>query len=220
MIRIGGRVSGVQETVSAIGQIPSLLKQAGEGAMREVLELVSETLRKQYLEGPYPEEIQSRSGGFRSTFRREHAENIFEVRSQGTRITGTFGSKDKRGRILNDGGVVRSSRAGGLLAVRTEFTKTAGGVVRPKYRGPLRGLPNTFVRPIRAPRAKAAVFERIGKRIIPIAWLVASVFIKGRHFMEKAVAAVSPRVEEPFRRRFGEVINRFQQTLNRLGRGR
>jgi hypothetical protein len=217
MIRIGGRVTGVQETVSAISQIPSLLKQAGEGAMREVLELVSETLRKQYLEGPYPEEIQSRSGGFRSTFRRGHPDNIFRVESQGTKIVGTFGSQDKRARILNDGGTIRPKHSQ-FLAVRTEFTKTAGGVVRPKYRGPLRGLPNTFVRPIRAPKAKAAVFERIGKRIFPIAWLLKEVFIRGRHFMEKTVAAVTPRVEEPFRRRFGEVINRFQQTLNRLGR--
>jgi hypothetical protein len=219
MIRIGGRVAGVQETVSALAQIPSLLRQAGIGAMTEVLQLVSKTVRDDYLRGPYPEEIERRSGSFRATFARGHQDNIFRVESQGTKIIGTFGSQDKRARILNDGGTIRPTHSQ-FLAVRTEFTKTAGGVVRPKYRGPLRGLPNTFVRPIRAPKAKAAVFERIGKRIFPIAWLVKEVFIRGRHFMEKTVAAVTPRAEEPFRRRFGEVINRFQQTLNRLGRGR
>ena len=85
MIRINGRVTGLAEVSSAINQIPSLLRQAGEGAMTEVLELVSTTLRKDFLEGPYPTEIQSRSGSFRTTFRRGHPDNIFRIESQGSR---------------------------------------------------------------------------------------------------------------------------------------
>ncbi len=220
MIRISGTAKGFSETASAFTQIPSLVKQAGMAAMTEVLELVSETLRKQYLEGPYPDEIQSRSGSFRSTFRRGHADNIWKVEAQGTKILGTFGSTDKRARILNDGGIIRP-RNSRFLAVRTDFTKTAGGVVKPKYRGPLRSVPNTFVRmgsPKGGRQGRGTVFEKIGKKIIPIAWLVLFVLIKGRHFAEKTVAAVTPRVEEPFSRRFGEMISRLQQTLDRLGR--
>lgn len=218
MIPIRGQVRGVQETNSAIGQILSLLIQAGEGAMTECLELLSKTVRQDFLEGPYPEEIQSRSGSLRATFRRGHKDNIFRVESQGTKIVGTFGSNDKRARILNEGGVIRP-RASQFLAVRTDFTKTSGGVVRDKYRGPLRGLPNTFVRPIRAPRAKAAVFEKIGKRIVPIAWLVRYVLIKGRHFMQKTRDTAAPQFEGIFRRRFQQVTDRMNQTLQRL-RGR
>ena len=215
MIPLRGNVRGLSETVSAIGQLPSLLKQAGEGAMREVLELVSKTVRDDYLRGPYPDEIERRTGSFRATFARGHADNIFEVRSQGTTITGTFGSKDRRARILNDGGIIRP-KTSQFLAVRTDFTKTSGGVVRPKYRGPLRGIPHTFV--VMRGASKGTVFERIGKRIFPIAWLVKQVFIRGRKYMEKTVNAVRPRIQEPFERRFGQVVSRLQDTLNRLGR--
>jgi hypothetical protein len=215
MIRISGKIQGIPETISAISSIPGLLVQAGEGAMTECLELVSTTVRQDFLEGPYPEEIQSRSGSLRATFRRGHKDNIFRVESQGTKIIGTFGSTDKRARILNEGGVIRP-RSSQFLAVRTDFTKTSGGVVREKYRGPLRGLSNTFVRPIRAPRAKAAVFEKIGKRIVPIAWLVRYVLIKGRHFMQHTAAKTEPQFEWIFQRRFQQVTDRLNQTLQRL----
>ena len=218
MIPIRGRVRGLQQTNAVVEHAKSLLLQAGHGAMTEALEMVSETLRKDYLAGPYPEEIQSRSGSFRATFRRGHRDNIFRVQSQGTKITGTFGSQDKRARILNDGGIIRP-KTSQFLAVRSEFTKTAGGVVRQKYRESLRGLPNTFVRPIRGRKAKAAVFERIGRRIIPIAWLVKFVFIKGRHYAEKTVARVGPSLPPIFRRRFDQVTTRLNQTLARI-RGR
>ena len=115
--------------------------------------------------------------------------------------------------------MIRSSRPGGFLAVRSDFTKTAGGVVKAKYQAPLRGLPNTFVRPIRARKAKAAVFERIGKRIIPIAWLVEAVKIIGRHFLEKSVTKTQPQFTGIFSRRFQQVLDRMSQTLRNI-RGR
>ena len=218
MITISGKVTGLAETHSTISQIPSLLVQAGEGAMRESLEIFSETLRKDFLEGPYPDEIQSRSGSFRSTFRRGHRDNIFRVESQGTKIIGTFGSQDKRARILNDGGVIRPTRSK-YLAVRTEFTRTSGGVVKAKYQQPLRNLPNTFVR-MGSPRAgrqgRGTVFEKIGKRIIPIAWLVLYVVIRGRRFMEKTTTKATPRIQEVFQRRFQLVIDRLNSTLSKL----
>jgi hypothetical protein len=220
MIRIRGKESGVNETSSAVNQIPSLLVQAGMGAMTEALELVSTILRKEHMEGPYPEEIQSRTGSLRSTFRRGHKDNIFDVKAEGTKIVGTFGSQDKRARILNEGGVIRPRHAQ-YLAVRTEFTKTAGGVVREKYRGPLRQVPHTFVRmgDPKGPRfARGTVFEKIGKKIIPIAWLVKYVLIKGRQYVQKTVAKATPRIPPIFERRFGEVLTRWQQTLQRFKR--
>lgn len=215
MIPVRGRVTGVQETNSALSSIPSLLRQAAQGAMVECLELLSTTIRQDFLEGPYPEEIQSRTGSFRRTFRRGQPQNIFRVEAKGTMITGTFGSEDQRARILNDGGIIRPTRSQ-YLAVRTDFTKTAGGVVRAKYQQPLRGLPNTFVRPIRAPKAKAAVFERLGKRVIPIAWLVKEVFIRGRHYLDKGLAKASPQFVPIFQKRFDQVIDRFNTTIARL----
>ena len=218
MVPIRGKISGVKETSSAISQIPSLLRQAAMGAMTESLELVSTTLRTEFLEGPYPTEIQSRSGSFRATFRRGQPKNIFRVAAEGSKITGTYGSEDIRGRILNDGGVIRP-KSSKFLAVRTEFTKTPGGVVRPKYRGPLRGIPNTFVRmgsPRGGRQGRGTVFEKIGKRIIPIAWLVLYVVIKGRHFMEKTVTRASPQFGPIFQKRFDQIVTRMNDTLSRL----
>lgn len=218
MIKVNGRLTGLAETASAISQIPSLLQQAGMGAMTESLELFSEVLRKEHMEGPYPEEIQSRTGSLRKTFRRGNPQNIFQVKAQGTKILGTFGSEDKRARILNEGGVIRP-KTSQYLAVRTEFTKTPGGVVREKYRGPLRGVPNTFVRMGSARegrQARGTVFEKIGKKIIPIAWLVLFVVIKGRRFMQKTQAKAEPKIPGIFARRFQSVLDRLQQTLDRL----
>jgi hypothetical protein len=217
MIKIRGKISGLAETSSAISMIPSLLKQAGLAAMTESLELFSSILRTEHLEGPYPGEIQSRSGSFRSTFRRGHPDNIFRVESQGTKITGTYGSKDKRGRLLDQGGV-NYPRSGPFLAVRSEFTKTPGGVVRAKYQQPLRQIPNTFVRPIKKRRglAELAVWEKIGGTIIPIAWLVRQTFHVGRKFMSKTEAKAGPRIPEIFERRFQIVIDRMNQTLAKL----
>jgi hypothetical protein len=218
MIKVMGKVTGLVETQSALSTLPSLFVQAGLGAMTESLEMISEILRKEHMEGPYPEEIQSRTGSFRKTFRRGQPNNIFQVTAQGSTITGTFGSTDKRARILNDGGVIYPRR-GPFLAVRSDFTKTAGGVVQAKYQQPLRQIPNTFVRPIKRRRglAELAVWEKIGKKtIIPIAWLVRQTYHVGRKFMEKTSAKAGPMIPPIFERRFQMVIDRMNQTLAKI----
>ena len=103
MIPIKGRVTGLKETVSAISQIPSLLQQAGIASMTECLALLSKTVRDDFLQGPYPDEIERRSGSFRATFGRGNPKNIFRVEARGSIITGTYGSEDIRARVLNDG---------------------------------------------------------------------------------------------------------------------
>jgi hypothetical protein len=217
MMRMGGKMAGVASTQSAIGQIPGLLQQAGEAAMREGLEHLSQVIRDDYLQGPYPEEIERRSGRFRATFRRGDRDNIFQVTSEGTKILGTFGSRDVRAPILDQGGVIRPTRSQ-FLAVRTDVTKDSRGVVKAKYRGPLRALPNTFVRPIRAPKAKAAVFERIGTMVHAIAWLVKEVFIPGRQYAQKGVTKATPGIVQRFQVRFDAVLNRANEMLRKLGR--
>src|SRR5262245_25590627 len=119
MIIIKGQIQGLQETSSALTQLPSLITQMGEAAMRESLEHMGESIRS-FLTGPYPENIERRSGSFIATFRRGHDLNIFTVSSQGTTVTGTFGSNDPRARILNEGGTIRPVRSQ-YLAVRSEF---------------------------------------------------------------------------------------------------
>ena len=217
MIPIKGKITGLAETSSALNQLPSLFQQAGIGAMTECLELYSEILRKEHMEGPYPDEIQSRSGSFRRTFRRGQPQNIFQVTARGSTITGTFGSEDQRARILNEGGVIYPRR-GPFLAVRSSFTKTAGGVVQAKYQQPLRQLPNTFVRRIHHRRgtAEAAVFEKRGRLIVPIAWLVRQVYIKGRQFMAKTLTKAAPRMPAIFERRFHMISEQMQKMLARF----
>ena len=78
-----GNVQGLPETSSALSTLPSLFTQAASGGMTEILELLSKTIREDYLEGPYPDEIQSRTGSFRKTFRRGQAGNIFRVEAGG-----------------------------------------------------------------------------------------------------------------------------------------
>lgn len=177
--------------------------------MTDSLQYLSQVIRNDFLQGPYPQFIERRTGSFRATFARGHAENIWEVRATGTQVIGTFGSKDKRARILNDGGTIRSSRPGGYLAIRSEYTKTGRGVVREKYRQSLRNIPNTFI-------AKGTVFERIGRRIIPIAWLRRSVTIEGRRFMEQGEKKATPGIQAIFQQTFDMVLTRVQAALARI----
>jgi hypothetical protein len=219
MIPLRGQVRGVRETIAAFGQMESLLRQAGMRAMTDSGLYLLQVIRDDFLQGPYPTFIERRTGSFRATWRRGHPENVFQVHAQGTQIVGSFGSLDKRARILNDGGVVRSSRPGGFLAIRTEFTRTGRGVVREKYMQPLRNIPNTFVvmgGPKGGRQARGTVFERIGRRIIPIAWLVKYVTIMGRHFAEKGSAKAEPGIQGIFRTQFETVLTRFQDTLRRI----
>jgi len=215
MAGVDGKLSGVQPTMSAVSSIPSLIRQAGEAAMTEGLEILSTTLRTDFLQGPYPTEIERRSGRFRASFKRGDKDNIFRVKSEGTKIVGTLGSQDVRAHILDQGGTIRPTRSQ-FLAIRTDFTLTGRGVVREKYRGPLRGLPNTFVQRTRS--GKLGVFEKFGKRIELIAVLVKSVFIRGRHFMDKGVSKATPAIVEHFNVRFQAVFTRLNDTLRKLGR--
>lgn len=218
MIIIRGSITGLAETSNAFTMLPSLLNQMAQAAMRESLEHVGESIRG-FLVGPYPEFIERRSGSFIATFRRGNSQNIFTVTSQGSVVTGTTGSTDIRGHILNDGGVIRP-KTSQFLAVRTEFTKTPRGVVQAKYQQPLRNIPNTFVvmgSPKNGRQGRGTVFERRGKRIVPIAWLVKYVVIVGRKFMQKGEAKATPGIQAIFQSRVDAVLTRFNETLKRVG---
>src|SRR5262245_54737271 len=110
MIHITGKVSGVEPTISALRQLPSLLRQAAEAAMREAPELISLTARTEYLSGPFPHRLQPRSGRLRASLRRGDRDNIFEVRSQGTTVQGTLGTNVPYARIQEEGGIIRPRR--------------------------------------------------------------------------------------------------------------
>jgi hypothetical protein len=219
MIRASGRLAGVAQTVSAIGQIPSLLEQGAIKAMTQGLELLSSTIRQEFLVGPYPAEIQSRSGGFRATFVRGHRENIFKVESRGTQILGTFGSNDVRAQVLDEGtgslpgGVIRPVRSK-YLYIPVSFAKTASGATKRAYLQP-RAIPNTFVRP--NPRGGFFLFQRMRQKVIELIGLLkSSVKITGRHFMQKGLNRSLPGIEQGFRTMVTTIVDRANQTLSRL----
>ena len=135
----------------------------------------------------------------------------FSTRDQRTRHVWL---KDKRARILNDGGTIGPCAASSWRFGR-EFTKTRRGVVRAKYQQPLRNIPNTFV--VMRGSNKGTVFERIGKRIVPIAWLRKFVFIRGRKFMEKTERFATAAVYRIFQARMTMLVTRLNDTLSRFG---
>src|SRR5215510_327317 len=150
MIRVRGSIRGVPPTIAALSQLPSLLRQAAEAAMRESLELISETARTKYLAGPYPSLLQPRTQRLRASVGRGDRDNIFEVKTQGTVVTGTLGTKVVYARVHEEGsgylpgGVIKPTR-GQYLAIPTDLAKTTGGVVKAEYHKPLRSIPGLYL---------------------------------------------------------------------------
>jgi hypothetical protein len=220
MITIRGKVTGGPETASALSQLPSLLQQAGMKAMTAGLQLLSKTVREKYLAGPYPEEIQSRTGSFRATFQRGHRENIFQVESRGTQIIGTFGSRDIRAQVLNDGtgflpGGVIKPKGHPYLAIPTSAAKTAsGGRLQHQYANrPLREVPDLF--PYTTKKGSLALARRRGNRLEVLFILVRQVKIKGRQFLQKARDASFPGIVTEFQQTFTTVIRQVESALRR-----
>ena len=143
MIRINGGVRGQRETVAAFGQIKSLVRQGGQKATHESLNHLSNVVRKEYLSGPYPTEVERRPGHFQATWRRGNAQNIYEVKTDGLRFEGTLGSKAVMARILAVGGTIRPVR-GKYLTIPTGFAKTPTGQLKQEYSRGARNIRNTF----------------------------------------------------------------------------
>jgi hypothetical protein len=212
MIRLSGKVDGMGPTISAIAQIPSLLRQGFIKAMTQGLEDISEVTRRDYLSGPYPTHLQPRTQRLRASMRRSDRDNIFRVDARETTVIGELGTQVIYGRIHEVGGVIRPKH-GLYLAIRTEFTKTGGGVVRPQYRGPLRLVPNTFVR--RTSTGSLGVFQRIGQRVMAIAWLVKQVTIPARPYLGPGVQKAFPRVVARFQAVVDAISRAATETLRR-----
>lgn len=231
MITIRGKISGLDQTMSAISQLPSLLQQAGIGGMTETLTLFSKTVREKFLKGPYPQEIERRTGSFAATFSRGNTENIFTVEARGSMVVATFGSQDIRARVLNEGtgylpgGVIKSKRPGGYLAIPTDAARTSPrGPLKAQYRNrSWRDVPNTFVG--RSRRGGLFIAQRSigsgrrrGSGFVVLAILVKEVRIAGRHFMEKTLAVVQPLIPGIFQTRFDRIIQRANETIAKIRR--
>jgi hypothetical protein len=218
MIGIGGRVHGVAQTVSAIQQIPSLIRQGGERTMHRSLDYLSEVMRKNYLSGPYPTEIERRGGSFQASWRRGHPQNIHEVEAQGTKIHGRLGSKDRRAKILAVGGTIRPTGGRQFLAIPTERAKTPRGVTKAEFDRPLRQIPGLFLQRARSGGLFAA--RKRGSGLEVLFNLVRQATIRGRHYDEKAVRKATPGVQGFWRDLVGTILGRAQQTIRRVrGRG-
>lgn len=221
MIRIGGRVNGQRQTVETFLQVKSLVQQGGQRTMHKSLDYVSEVMRRDFLSGPYPTEIERRSGSFAATWRRGHPQNIHEVRSQGLSFIGRLGSEDRRARILAVGGTIRPTGGRRFLTIPTGFAKTATGQVKAEYRRPAREIPNTFL--IRR-GTRLTIWQSTGQRrrrgrlsevAKPIFFLVPSVTIRGRFYHTKTERKADPGVQALWRELIVTIEKQAQPRLSR-----
>lgn len=225
MIRINGGVRGQRETIDGFGQIKSLIRQGGQRSMTKSLEHLSEVVRKDYLSGPYPTEVERRSGSFQATWRRGGKENIFEVTSKGMTFEGKLGSTDRRARILAVGGTIRPTGGRKFLTIPTGFAKTPTGQTKREYMRPARQIPNTFLTRNKstgqltiwqatAPRRRSS--QRLSEVAKPIFFLVREVTIKGRFYHTKAEKKATPGVNKIWQDDMTLLVKRGQETLNRI----
>lgn len=222
-MRVSGRMTGAAQVVSAIAQIPSLLSQGAERAMHESLQIVSTVARGTYLSGPYPTRLQPRTGRLRASLRRGDRENIWQVRRQGTTITGELGTSTVYARIHEEGGVIRPVR-GRYLAIPTAFAMTSSGVLKREYQGGLRQIPHTFF--IRSRTGGLSLWQRTAARRVrgaklssvakPLFWLVRQVRLPKRPFLRPAVEQSRPQITERFQVMVNTVITRANETIRKI----
>jgi hypothetical protein len=205
---------------AALAQLPAVLMDEMDAAARASAFMVTRTAQKNYLSGPRPSRLGVVTNRLRGSLSEGDPNFIFDVQRQQARVTVTAGTNVSYAITHEPPGgrpeTIIKPKKGKYLAVPSSFATTAAGALKDKYNRPLRQVANTFVRSIKAPKAEAAVFERIGKRIIPIAWLVKSVTIKARPFLAPALRDSTQWITE----RFQQGLRRVEKRINALSRGR
>jgi hypothetical protein len=215
VITVRGAINGASQTVSALSTLPGLLVQTSIGAVTEILVRISRVSRDEYLSGPFPHRLEPRSGRLRASMRRGDSDNLFEVKAQGTKITGVIGTKVPYAKTHEFGGIIKPTK-GQYLAIPTSLAKTPRGIIKAEFNRPLRSIPGLFL--MRSKRGNLGAYRRRGRRgaLERLFSLVRQVRIFPRPFLHTAVNRVRPEIPTIFMNRFDQVLKRMQETISRV----
>lgn len=226
MIRISGRVQGLQETQAALQQVSTLLMDEMDAAMRASLFQTTRIAQKSYLSGPRPGRLGVITNRLRGSLSEGKPGFIMNVERNTFQITGTVGTNVEYATTHEppDGRtetIIKSSRPGGFLAVPTAFAKTPAGALKDIYNRPLRQIEGLFIARAKSGTLFAAIKSSAtgrqrSSKFTPLFWLLKSVKIPARPFLAPALKDATPWIQE----RFQKGVHAVEQRINALLRGR
>lgn len=119
--------------------------------------------------------------------------------SRSHKVVAYVGASTPYARIHEEGGTIRP-KAAQYLTIPTRHAMTPAGVIR----GGARSFPNTFVRKTRS--GNPAIFQRRGKQVVPLFWLVKSVKVKAKRYLR---TGLEDKLDTVYRRITREIMGLF-----------
>jgi hypothetical protein len=227
MIKISGKITGLQEMQAALTQLSPVLMDELDASARASAFMVTKTAQKSYLSGPRPGRLGVVTNRLRSSLAEGSPAFIFDVQRQQARVTVTMGTNVKYATTHEPPGgqretVIRSKRSGGYLAVPTALAKTGTGALKDKYNMPLRQIAGLFLARSADKRTLFAAIKtpatgrqrRSGFQVL--FWLVKQVKIPARPFIAPALRDSTQWITE----RFQQGLRRVEKRISALSRGR
>ena len=204
MVTMQVTIHGVPETLAAFQQFSTILMTEMDQATRASLFQVARTAQKDYLSGPRPQKLGVITNRLRGSLSEGKPGFLLDVTTQRLQITGTVGTNVTYAAIHeSDTDTVIRPTHGKFLAVPTAFAKTPAGALKDQYNKPLRQIEGLFLQRTKtgllfAATKSVATGRQRSSRLTPLFWLVRSVTIPSRPFLNPALQDSVPWIQTRF----------------------
>jgi hypothetical protein len=226
VIKISGKVTGLQETQAALAKLPDIVMDEMDADARASAFHVTRIAQRNYLSGPRQTRLGVVTNRLRGSLSEGDPNFILDVQRQAMRVTVTTGTNVKYAEtheppVGQTETIIKSKRPGGFLAVPTALAKTGTGELKDKYNRPLRKIADLFIARSKsgilyAAEKKPAVGRQRRSGFSVLFWLVRQVKIPARPFLRPALADSRQWINE----RFQQGLQRAEKRISALMRGR
>jgi hypothetical protein len=227
VIKISGKVTGLQETQAALAKLPDIVMDEMDADARASAFHVTRIAQRNYLSGPRPTRLGVVTNRLRGSLSEGDPDFILDVQRQAMRVIVTTGTNVKYATtheppVGQTETIIKSKRPGGFLAVPTALAKTGTGALQDKYNRPLREISGLFLARSGDKKTLYAAIKtpatgrqrRSGFQVL--FWLVKSVKIPARRFLAPALEDSKQWINE----RFQQGLQRAEKRISALMRGR
>jgi phage gpG-like protein len=220
MIRVSGRVRGIQETQAVLRQAEPILMDEMDASARAAAFQVTRTAQKNYLSGPRPTRLGVVTNRLRGSLSEGAPDFVFDLQRQQARITVRTGTNVEYAPAHEFGAIIKPKK-GRYLAIPTALAKTPAGALKGQYAGGLRQIQDLFIQRSKsgvlfAARKAPATGRQRRSGFEVLFWLVKSVKIPARPFLSSSLKDNVQWIND----RFNQGLRRVERRLSALFRGR
>ncbi len=226
MIKISGKVTGLQETQAALAKLPDIVMDEMDADARASAFHVTRIAQRNYLSGPRQTRLGVVTNRLRGSLSEGDPDFILDVQRQAMRVIVTTGTNVKYAEtheppVGQTETIIKSKRPGGFLAVPTALAKTGTGALKDAYNRPLREIVGLFLARSKDKRTLYAAIKspatgrqrRSGFSVLFI--LLKSIKIPARPFLRPALADSTQWITERFEQGLRRAERRIEALIKR-----